>query len=365
MWKPVFSSNLKLLCFSKISNWVSNPGPFTCRTNALPTELSEDWVRRGWSVKSCYKYEIWLYTIGHPCILFWTFSTIRNFFWSNVWWWIWQPVLSSKFWITIWSRQICASWDSNPRPSIGLARLSITELISTFVSGKPCRSHLLHLNSNQLDNSKPPGRRKRWVLEAEAKLPYDEPSNILVYPNRTRRPFTPIFDLNQPIDEELEMTSAVNRTTVDVSGLIIRNANKRLGNIIVDPKKTTCMLYLQADHQFFSKYGTEEACIEVMTRHVQRVNVIYRNTGKKCFLTRNELSKALMSNRKILTVAALIFENSQGKDENTRLLLLINTPRVFNSYLFMYLQSLSRFACCIKYCLEVSTIFLDFSWRFG
>lgn len=47
----------------------------------------------------------------------------------------------------------------------------------------------------------------------------------------------------------------------------------------IDPKKTTCMLYLQADHLFFQKYGTEEACIEVMTRHVQRVNTIYKNTG--------------------------------------------------------------------------------------
>lgn len=46
----------------------------------------------------------------------------------------------------------------------------------------------------------------------------------------------------------------------------------------VDPRKTTCMLYLQADHQFFSRYGTEEACIEVMTRHVQRVNSIYKHT---------------------------------------------------------------------------------------
>lgn len=48
----------------------------------------------------------------------------------------------------------------------------------------------------------------------------------------------------------------------------------------VDPRKTTCMLYLQADHQFFARYGTEEACIEVMTRHVQRVNSIYKHTGK-------------------------------------------------------------------------------------
>lgn len=38
------------------------------------------------------------------------------------------------------------------------------------------------------------------------------------------------------------------------------------------------MLYLQADHQFFSRYKTEEACIEVMTRHVQRVNSIYKHT---------------------------------------------------------------------------------------
>ena len=56
-----------------------------------------------------------------------------------------------------------------------------------------------------------------------------------------------------------------------------RHLNKRA---TVDPRKTTCMLYLQADHQFFARYGTEEACIEVMTRHVQRVNSIYKHTGE-------------------------------------------------------------------------------------
>lgn len=58
---------------------------------------------------------------------------------------------------------------------------------------------------------------------------------------------------------------------------IARHLHKRA---TVDPRKTTCMLYLQADHQFFARYGTEEACIEVMTRHVQRVNSIYKHTGK-------------------------------------------------------------------------------------
>lgn len=53
-------------------------------------------------------------------------------------------------------------------------------------------------------------------------------------------------------------------------------------HVVVDPKKTTCMLYLQADHLFFEKMGSQEACIESMTRHVQKVNSIYKNTGKCC-----------------------------------------------------------------------------------
>lgn len=140
--------------------------------------------------------------------------------------------------------------------------------------GQPCASHQLHQNGlHHSQKSYSKYRRKRWLLEGEAKLPYDD-SNYL-HPNRSRIHFTSPFDLNQPIDEEMDMLT--NRTNVDISGLIFRNVNKRA---TVDPKKTTCMLYLQADHHFFSKYGTEEACIEVMTRHVQRVNSIYKITGE-------------------------------------------------------------------------------------
>ncbi|XP_042902129.1 disintegrin and metalloproteinase domain-containing protein 10 isoform X2 [Parasteatoda tepidariorum] len=49
-------------------------------------------------------------------------------------------------------------------------------------------------------------------------------------------------------------------------------------HIAIDPQKSTCMLYLQADHLFYQKMGSEEACIETMTRHVQKVNGIYKNT---------------------------------------------------------------------------------------
>ncbi|KAF8784914.1 Disintegrin and metalloproteinase like protein [Argiope bruennichi] len=49
-------------------------------------------------------------------------------------------------------------------------------------------------------------------------------------------------------------------------------------HVAIDPQKSTCMLYLQADHLFYQKMGSEEACIETMTRHVQKVNGIYKNT---------------------------------------------------------------------------------------
>ena len=55
-------------------------------------------------------------------------------------------------------------------------------------------------------------------------------------------------------------------------------ANKRFKKI--NKKKMTCMLYLQADHLFYQEMGSEEASIEAMTRHVQRVNSIYRPMGR-------------------------------------------------------------------------------------
>uniref|UniRef100_A0A182N6L0 Uncharacterized protein n=1 Tax=Anopheles dirus TaxID=7168 RepID=A0A182N6L0_9DIPT len=54
---------------------------------------------------------------------------------------------------------------------------------------------------------------------------------------------------------------------------------KSFANSLYD-RKSTCMLYLQADHTFFQKMGSDEASIEAITRHVQRANLIYRKTGQ-------------------------------------------------------------------------------------
>lgn len=67
----------------------------------------------------------------------------------------------------------------------------------------------------------------------------------------------------------------------DVPESVRHHFRKRGKNVDkIDKKKTTCMLYLQADHLFYQKMGSEEAAIDVMTRHVQRVNSIYREIGK-------------------------------------------------------------------------------------
>ena len=67
-----------------------------------------------------------------------------------------------------------------------------------------------------------------------------------------------------------------------IKGKGVRLKSKRSSGDYYDKRKTTCMLYLQADHLFYEKMGkSEEACIEVMTRHVQRVNSIYRAVGER------------------------------------------------------------------------------------
>jgi disintegrin and metalloproteinase domain-containing protein 10 len=115
-------------------------------------------------------------------------------------------------------------------------------------------------------------RRKRWSSD-DVPLPAD-----FIYPStpprQSSRLDTYYYNPNVFYDFPNGSLSSTGSSDEVIS---IRHVHKRA---TVDPKKTTCMLYLQADHLFYQKYGTEEACIEVMTRHVQRVNSIYKTTGK-------------------------------------------------------------------------------------
>jgi len=51
--------------------------------------------------------------------------------------------------------------------------------------------------------------------------------------------------------------------------------------LYADPSKTTCTMYLQADHLFYQKFNSDiDVVIEQLTQHVQAVNDIYRSVGQ-------------------------------------------------------------------------------------
>nr|XP_021200562.2 uncharacterized protein LOC110383922 [Helicoverpa armigera] len=208
--------------------------------------------------------------------------------------------------------------------------------------GAPCASHMLHmkrtlgqevelftdqrnLKDSSMNNftedlrSEIHRRKKRWLPEDE--MQDDEPKKNPELPLDLDFPYT---SNNEPVDK---LSTRKPKTKIDKSNLITkvrldsedsrpkpkthveviktkagvvtvskdivkkepvgytvlsanasddgRHVNKRA---TVDPRKTTCLVYLQADHMFYQRYGSEEACIEVMTRHVQKVNAIYKVT---------------------------------------------------------------------------------------
>jgi disintegrin and metalloproteinase domain-containing protein 10 len=117
-------------------------------------------------------------------------------------------------------------------------------------------------------------RSRRWVSDEEAQ-PRDSSYHIAARRDASR---LDAYYYNPNVFYE-SPNGSVPSTDATEHVFSARHVHKRA---TIDPKKTTCMLYLQADHLFYQKYGTEEACIEVMTRHVQRVNSIYKATGKLC-----------------------------------------------------------------------------------
>lgn len=81
------------------------------------------------------------------------------------------------------------------------------------------------------------------------------------------------------VSEGIEPNQLIDQTLYSGWNRRHNEKKKKKRRSTIDHRKTTCMLYLQADHLFYGKMGSEEACIETMTRHVQRVNSIYKNVG--------------------------------------------------------------------------------------
>lgn len=87
-------------------------------------------------------------------------------------------------------------------------------------------------------------------------------------------------------DPDVTITGNINNGNSNNNfNLNVRNElNENAASMAAMDRKSTCMLYLQADHTFFEKMGSDEASIEAITRHVQRANAIYKNTGESKFI---------------------------------------------------------------------------------
>lgn len=93
--------------------------------------------------------------------------------------------------------------------------------------GLPCKSHLLHTKHQEEEEGGHKHRTRRWLLEAEAKLPYDD----ITFWHKSKPPqrpaLVPPFDLNnpynQPIDEEMDVPISNRSMAADLTaGIIFR-----------------------------------------------------------------------------------------------------------------------------------------------
>ncbi|GBP39486.1 Disintegrin and metalloproteinase domain-containing protein 10 [Eumeta japonica] len=249
---------------------------------------------------------------------------------------IWTP--TEEYYVEPASRYGSASSDIH---SVVYRRSDVDHPHRTNHEPVPCASHLLHLKRehghvhsifNVTDETTTPAprdhleRKRRW-LDPEDEMQDDEPKKNPELPLDldvpytsnggpldkigTRRPKTKIDKSNLitkvridnedsrpkpkthveviktkagvvPVTKDVVKKEPMGFTVMSTNGTDDgRHVNKRA---TVDPRKTTCLVYLQADHMFFQRYGSEEACIEVMTRHVQKVNAIYKVTGMLSYL---------------------------------------------------------------------------------
>ena len=120
---------------------------------------------------------------------------------------------------------------------------------------QPCHSHHLHLKT-----------RERWLHDDPLHHNHSHLHNKFESLPESSHFHNGILTVNEP-SHGRHMPS--------------NKKHRRASGDYYNKKKNTCMLYLQADHLFYEQMGrSEEACIDVMTRHVQRVNSIYRSVGE-------------------------------------------------------------------------------------
>ncbi|XP_050082239.1 uncharacterized protein LOC126569301 [Anopheles aquasalis] len=99
-------------------------------------------------------------------------------------------------------------------------------------------------------------------------VPISDPTDVMINGNINLNVRNDLHDHHQHQQQQQQLHQQQQQQ---------QQQQKSFANTMYD-RKSTCMLYLQADHTFFQKMGSDETSIEAITRHVQRANYIYSKT---------------------------------------------------------------------------------------
>lgn len=158
-------------------------------------------------------------------------------------------------------------------------------LINTYnpISDSTLRNSILLKNNrniivNTYDNSN--NRSHNSVNNSTSRPSHKTHVEIITKNGATKKPNIIVnnYDPDVTITGNINNGNSHNNNNFNLN---VRNElHESAASMAAMDRKSTCMLYLQADHTFFEKMGSDEASIEAITRHVQRANAIYKNTGE-------------------------------------------------------------------------------------
>lgn len=131
-----------------------------------------------------------------------------------------------------------------------------------------CRSDELHRKLRR-SLSQQPHATSSPFLQRHLRRPPSPPPPLQPRDRRSWRP--------SPLHLFLDMTGTSRYEIDPLREKYSYAPHPHLNQRLIDPLKTTCTMYIQADHLFYQKFDSnEDLVIEQLTQHVQGVNEIYR-----------------------------------------------------------------------------------------
>ena len=134
----------------------------------------------------------------------------------------------------------------------------------------PCRSDDIHRKLRHRQHKSFDSSSSSKSTSSKSTLYKSTSSSNPFYTNRTRNRRDVVSSWQQAYEPD-------NYRSEEIRHSYLHQPRRKT----IDPSRTTCTLYMQADHLFYKKFHNNiELVIEQLTQHVQGVNDIYNRIGK-------------------------------------------------------------------------------------